>query len=474
MHIAIAIRWCRAQRVRWSALLLPATLLVLAACASDDTALPARERTLGESIAVNTHFGGSTPVDRSLLAKLHAAGVRTLRNDLVWEDVERQPGKYDFTSTFYDDLVADASAAGLEVLFILDYGNRLYGPSRAVVGDKGRHAFAAFAATAAARYRGHRVAWEIWNEPNLPMFWAGAGTRPDVLEYARLAEAAAASIREADPTVPIAIGAAYTGFPDLVRLIGGVPGVEFLAQLARLDAARYATAMTFHPYRAEPPETVEANVAALRAALAASGRSLALWCGEWGYSTYDPLAPATNLNILPATSEQRQASYVARMFLTNFRLGLEKTVWYQAVDPPSPDPGNMEDHFGLLRADGSEKLAYTALATLVRLVGALPLHSELRLPQGRYGLRFGARRPEVVVLWSTEAAHWELDLGAGARVLDVSGREWAVGAGRVALGVDPDDAPLYAIGNVLSVAANESARASAPCAPQRCLRGDLR
>jgi hypothetical protein len=43
-------------------------------------------------------------------------------------------------------------------------------------------------------FRG-RAAWEIWNEPNLPQFWAGT---PDPAAYVALARAAAAEIRRED------------------------------------------------------------------------------------------------------------------------------------------------------------------------------------------------------------------------------------------------------------------------------------
>lgn len=444
------MRWIHPGRLVF---LKVAVVLFLIGCNDDNGQWQMQPRLLGDSIAVNTHFGAGAPVDRAVLAKLRAAGVRLLRNDLRWEAVEQRPGQYDFESTLYDDFVTAASAAGLEILFILDYGNRLYGPPQAVVDDTGREAFAAFARAAASRYRGRGVAWEIWNEPNLPMFWGGSGIRPDVREYGRLVAATVTAIRAVDPTVPIAIGAAYTGFPDLVRFIGGVPGVEFLSELLTADAPANATALTFHPYRAEPPETVEATVSALRNAMTQSGRSFTLWCGEWGYSTYDPQAPATNVNTLPAVSLKRQASYVARVFLTNFRLGIEKTVWYQAIDPPNPDPGNMEDHFGLLHADGSEKPAYIALATLSRIAGTLPLHSEVPLGEGRYALRFGNRMPEVLALWSATPVRWVLNLGSGARVLDTFGQELASDPGDTELNVEPDDGPLYVTGNVSIVEA---------------------
>ena len=48
---------------------------------------------LGETVAVNTHYGAPRdPPDPAALARLAAAGVQWIRNDLDWAAVERTPG----------------------------------------------------------------------------------------------------------------------------------------------------------------------------------------------------------------------------------------------------------------------------------------------------------------------------------------------------------------------------------------------
>ncbi len=256
---------------------------------------------LGDTIAVNTHYGAPRGrVDLAALRRLAEAGVRVIRNDLDWAAIERTPGVFDFVSGEHDALVAAAEAVGLRVLFILGYGNPLHGPVRAVVDNAGRGAFAAFAAAAATRYggRGHR--WEIWNEPNHPFFWTAPGVRPDPAAYAALVRAAVPAVRAADPRGEILIGAAFAGLPAAIAAIGGVPGVDFLAAVFATGVLDLVDGVTFHPYRAEAPETVAAEVAAIRAAMAGAGRMLPLWSGEWGYSTYDPSAPAAHAAAGPA------------------------------------------------------------------------------------------------------------------------------------------------------------------------------
>ncbi len=426
-----------------------ALALALAWAAAPATAAP-----LGNTIAVNTHYGAPRGrVDPAALRRLADAGVRVIRNDLDWAAIERAPGVYDFVSGEHDALVAAAEAVGLRVLFILGYGNPLHGPPQAVVDEAGRRAFAAFAAAAAGRYggRGHR--WEIWNEPNHVFFWHGPGVRPDPAQYAALVRAVVPALRATDPHGEILVGAAFTGLPAAIAAIGGVPGVDFLAAVFATGVLDFVDGVTFHPYRAEAPETVAAEVGAIRMLMAGAGRTVPLWSGEWGYSTYDPTAPPTGLNYLPAVSEARQASWIARMLLVTHRLGLAGSVIFKDRDAAAPSPGDIEHHFGLLHADLEPKPAYTAVATLARLVGSAEPRRPLTLPPGQHGLVFRPRGGgRVVALWAEQRAVWRLRArGRRPRVLardghDVTPPELARGGALLAL--EPDEGPVYLVGRI--------------------------
>src|SRR5262249_34398899 len=89
---------------------------------------PALHPPLADVIGVNTHYGAD--VDPGI-DRFAAAGVRLVRNDLTWEQIEREPGQYDFSGP--DRVVAALERRGIRILFILDYGNPLYGPPPPVV-----------------------------------------------------------------------------------------------------------------------------------------------------------------------------------------------------------------------------------------------------------------------------------------------------------------------------------------------------
>ena len=178
-------------------LVLTATL---AAAGPSHPSLPGP--TVPDGVGVNIHFTDAQPGEMDMLA---STGFRWVRMDFAWAATERERGRYDFAA--YDRLMQALDSHGLRALFILDYGNALYEPENAVATDAGRQALARWAAAAAAHFKGRSILWEIWNEPNIDVFWKPAA---DVRQYAALALAAAKAIRAAAPGEAI-IGPAASG-----------------------------------------------------------------------------------------------------------------------------------------------------------------------------------------------------------------------------------------------------------------------
>jgi hypothetical protein len=135
--------------------------------------------TVEESLGVNIHFVDSRPGEVRMIAD---AGFRWVRTDFKWDVTERDRGRYDFSS--YDRLLKELEANHLRALFILDYGNPLYTEGMSVRTAEARHAFAKWSVAAAKHFAGRGIVWEVFNEPNIPVFWP---PDPDVQEYVALA-----------------------------------------------------------------------------------------------------------------------------------------------------------------------------------------------------------------------------------------------------------------------------------------------
>jgi len=71
----------------------------------------------------------------------------------------------------------------------------------------------------------------------------------------------------------------------------------------------------------------------------------------------------------PAVSEEAAAKYIPRLFLENFARGIPRTYLYEFLDE-APDPGLKDNqlHWGLVRANGTEKPAFIALKRLIELL----------------------------------------------------------------------------------------------------------
>ena len=258
-----------------------------------------------------------------------AAGVRWVRVDLAWSAAEAEPGRYDFLT--WDRFVDAFEPAGIRTLFILDYGNRLYDDGLPPSTASGRAAFAAFAGAAARHFRG-RAAWEIWNEPNLPQFWAGS---PDPAAYVALARAAAAAIRREDAR-------AWILGPSLG---GGTFDFKYLDDTFALGLLDIVDAVSVHPYGAAYPEAAAAFYDEVRRRIAhyAPDLDIPVVVSEWGYA-------------VEGLGKEQQAEYLLRALETNRRSGIPLTIWYNWQEPITP-----WHSFGLLDVRGQPKPAYLAL-----------------------------------------------------------------------------------------------------------------
>lgn len=433
-------------------LILTLAVLVAVACRSEEAV--EQPITLGETVGVNTHYASGGAVDHEALSRLAEAGVSLIRNDLDWASVEKEMGVYDFAGSGFDELVDTAEALGLRILFILDYGNPLYGETRAVVDEDARGAFAAFAAAAASRYGGRGHSWEIWNEPNLEQFWSSSVGGPDPELYAELVRTAAAALRAADPDGAIVVGALYFGFAEVIEGLDlGIGGPRFLESLAASGALALADEVTLHLYRSGSPEDVTTDIELARDLLDRAGYALPVSSGEWGYSTYDPDAPPVGFNFLPAVTPDRQASYLARMLLFNHSLGLPRSVIFKDRDASDPEPGDIEHHWGLMTGDLTPKPSLVAVSTLTELLGDAGPPETVALEPGEHGLRFQrVDGSQVLALWAEQEATWLIraEEQPDARVIGRDGSDLTpenlVDGAQVTL--QPDDGPIYLLGDV--------------------------
>jgi hypothetical protein len=336
----------------------------------------------------------------------------------------------------YDQLTDALAKRGIRALYILDYSNKLYESDQSVRTEEGRRAFARFAAAAARRYRAHGILWELWNEPNIS-FWK---PQPNVNDYMALAKAVFPAIREADPDA-LCVAPATAGI-----------AFSFLEDCFKQGLLHMVDAVTIHPYRQSPPETVAADILKLRALIARyrpDRPHFPILSGEWGYSA-----------VWKDFDEQRQGQYLPRQFLTNLSLGIPLSIWYDWHDD-GKDPKNAEHHFGTVTHDYKPKPAYLAMQRLVPALAGMHFVKRLQSAPEDYLLLFSDGRRYAIAAWTTGEEH-EIEPFSGQR-LRLSGDPQYTPVPR-------DASHLLAEGawtvEVRSVGVRGGAAAGAPLSPQ--------
>jgi len=155
-----------------------------------------------------THFGQFYRADmdsasmEAMLDLVKAAGFTAIRDECYWSEVEKIRGTFNFPKQT-DNYIQAAKRRGIDVLLILNYNNPLYAPhaGSAVTTDSNRTAFARYCQEAVKRYLPLGIThYEIWNEPNIPIFWDPA---PNAADYAQLLQTAYPAIKAIDSTVTV-------------------------------------------------------------------------------------------------------------------------------------------------------------------------------------------------------------------------------------------------------------------------------
>jgi hypothetical protein len=383
-----------------------------------------------QALGVNIHFTDPKPGEVKMIAD---AGFRWIRMDFKWDVTERERGRYDFAE--YDRLLKALDEHKIQAILILDYGNPLYDQGAPPRTAETRQAFAHWAVAAAKHFSNRGVMWEIYNEPNNPMFWP---PKPNVSEYVELA---------------LAVGRAFRSEVPDEKLIG--PAVSqidsaFLDACFKAGLLDYWYAVSVHPYRQTDPETAVPEYCRLRKLIEAyrfrsgSDREIPILSGEWGYSS-----------AWRGMSEERQGALYARQMLTNLANQIPISIWYDWRDDGS-DPNEAEHHFGLVRniyqtgqAQVYEpKSAYRAARTLSEFFAGYVF--EQRISLGRdddYVLSFvkGGQRRFAAWTTSTSAHRINVPMDQGQfRVIRHTGEAAGAAATGVAgLSIEVSSQPIY-------------------------------
>jgi len=333
------------------------------------------------------------------------AGVNWIRDRLSWGHIQPAPQRF-ATNTTYDSSATVQAQFGLKVLQVFHdipgwaARSDLDGPNPKTRFPRDLRILYNFCKRMALRFKGRVLAWEPWNEANIPPF--GGHTIDQMCTHQK---AAYLAFKAADPNL-IVCWNVYAGAGTALHTQGVLENHVW----------PYFDTYNIHSYR--PPEQYPQQFAPARQA--ACGRPI--WITECGIGLHwtDPGSG----HELSASDELKQAKFIARSYATSLFAGVSRHFFFILGNYPE---GSIQ--FGLLRADQTPRPGYVALAAVGRLLAGARCLGRL-IPSDQPHLRIYAFRAvpdgkaaDVLVVWAQQSARWQLPSNLPVRqVYDYLGR----------------------------------------------------
>jgi polysaccharide biosynthesis protein PslG len=306
----------------------------------------------GFSVGAPMTYMSNVDADHELdaVAKTRATWLRVL---IDWHLVEPMPGAFNWG--YVDHWVNGARQRGLNVLGLIAYtpdwarapGSYFSAP------PVDPSTFAAFAAKVVQRYGDRATNWEIWNEPNVPLFF---GDVPDrAARYTELLKATYPAIKAVQPnSTVIAAGLSRAWAPD--------DPPTFVDAMYRLGAKGSFDALAMHPYVYPNGLAVDdhngwSDVERVRRLMVDNGDGAKkIWMTELGAPTSAPSAAGV--------SQDEQARQITDVLWKAAESGFSGPAFIFSIrDVNTADQDNEQDNFGaLLTSDWQPKVAAGVLA----------------------------------------------------------------------------------------------------------------
>ncbi len=302
------------------------------------------------------HFDDATRF--RALKQLQELGVGFVRTDICWHDVHRGPGQYDFS--MYDTWVPKIREYGLEPLMLLHYNKVRNGPNGEELWNRPPDSFEEFAGYVHAtvnRYKTHVSRWEVWNEPNHPLYWTGPRDGMDA--YVRLLRLSKAAAKAADPSCLIYNG----GITEPI-----IEDVENFYARGGKDLTEALNVHTFiNPLDPEGRVRFDGILNDVKRVMKKYGDgNKKIWITEMGCPGIPNDRPRQAWFSGEAMNEDQQADWLDKQFdWVKSHPEVEKLFWafYRDTDGVFKDA---TDHMGLVRLDLTPKAAFRRLSERIR------------------------------------------------------------------------------------------------------------
>lgn len=346
--------------------------------------------------------------------------VRLWDNGTTWRELQPTPTTWDFTAL--DAQVAKLRAARKDIVMVLgvtpkwaskrpkEAGN--YGPGTAAE-PRDIRTWRAYVRKLAIRYKGKINKWELYNEPNVKLFFSGQPK--DMVNMAREAWTQLKQIDRANTVISPGVAIRTDNSP------------KWLDAYLALGGGRYANAIAVHFYvraRQRPEHTIGYLATVRKIMIARKVNTLPLWNTESGYGRATPEV-ATNEIYTGSTA----MAYVARTYVLMAAGNVARSYWYG---------WDQRGFTGLYLTNSDQKTASGAGkaygVTYKWLVGARIsgcVLSKTGPLAGSYSCSLARGRTQLRIMWNPDRAR-ATRVPAGYRSIErLDGSKKAIRAGSV-------------------------------------------
>jgi len=261
--------------------------------------------------------------------------------------------------TPHDDLIDQAKAHGIRILGLLGFPPKWASTApddaaRPWVYKPKLDAWARFVEGVTRRYRGVVDHWELWNEPNISVFWEPT---PDAKEFFDVARVGYEAAKRGNPACTVIT-------PGLAGPGRNLWGMSFLDDLIGLGVPKHCDALSIHPYRQDSPEESDlvGDLTHLGDLSAEHGARRNLWITEWCWTTQ------LGAQLGGGSDERRSAQMLGRGIVLALATGLIDRLIVFRLHDPGVDRFYTEHNYGLCWNDLTPKPAYFALRTCAELL----------------------------------------------------------------------------------------------------------
>ena len=291
---------------------------------------------------------------------LNQTGIDLLRISFGWDGIENSKDQYDWL--FWDQFVSSAvDDHGITLIPYICY-TPLWNSTNDDIDNfwhyppKDYDEFGEFVFDLVNRYKDRIKTWELWNEPDIQIFWAG-----DQDEFAKLIRIGSEAVRRADPEAKVVLGG-LAHDPDWLESLFRDHGVSPYVDIVNMH--NY-----YETWADKPLEEVDDYINRVAHIVDLYGDGQTLWMAEVGYSTFRDSAYVSDsysaYYAYEHTPEYQAVDLIRRISIALATEKLSALAWYEIKDlnqgeDTIGDFGN-NGNLGIVQANYTPKPAQRAL-----------------------------------------------------------------------------------------------------------------